>query len=335
MRIASFNLENLAFDKLSQARLPILRHQLVRLNADILCLQEVDGDRPSRSSPRRLLALDKLVHDTPYQDFHRVHTTHPGTVAPRGKHNLVILSRWPVSDYAQYINDLVPPPHYKCVTSEQPRSDLSIEWDRPILHARIQLPSGQMLHLINMHLKAPLASLVTGQKIGPFAWASVSGWAEGFFLTAIKRAGQALEVRMLTDRIFNDDADALLAVCGDFNVEERDTSFRIVAGRTEDTGNGLLADRELIPLEHSVPLSQRFTVIHAGRHQMLDHILVSRRLLSHHQKIEIHNEALGDELVAYTQVNNPLESFHAPVVASFGELHDYRHQGDVDRDQSD
>ena len=319
MRIASFNLENLACDELSHARLPILRHQLARLNPDILCLQEVDGDHPSGSAPRQLLALDELLRDTAYEKFHRVHTTHPGTCAPRGKHNLVILSRWPVKGHAQYMNDLVPPPYYKCVTSEPPQSEQPIEWDRPILHARIELPSGQMLHLINMHLKAPLASLVTGQKIGPFAWASVSGWAEGFFLAAVKRAGQALEARMVIDRIFSDDADALLAVCGDFNVEEQDISFRIIAGRTEDTGNGLLVDCELIPLEHSVPISQRFTVIHAGRHKMLDHILVSRRLLSSFQKMEIHNEALGDELVAYTQVNDPLESFHAPVVAAFGE----------------
>jgi endonuclease/exonuclease/phosphatase family metal-dependent hydrolase len=320
MRIASFNLENLACDWKSHARLPILRNQLARLNADIMCLQEVDGDHPSGSKPRQLLALDELLRGTPYQDFHRVHTTHPGISAPRGRHNLVILSRWSIRDHAQFMNDLVPPPHYKCVTSEPPQSEHPIEWDRPILHARIELPSGQILHLINMHLKAPLASLIAGQKIGPFAWASVSGWAEGFFLAAVKRAGQALEARMLIDGIFNDDADALLAVCGDFNVEERDISFRIVAGRTEDTGNGLLADCELIPLEHSVPISQRFTIIHGGRHKMLDHILVSRSLLALYREMEIHNEALGDELVAYTQVNDRLESFHAPVVATFSEI---------------
>jgi endonuclease/exonuclease/phosphatase family metal-dependent hydrolase len=133
----------------------------------------------------------------------------------------------------------------------------------------------------------------------------------------MRRSGQALEARMLIDRIFDNDEDALLAVCGDFNSEERDASFCMIAGRTEDTGNGLLANRELIPLEHSVPISQRFTIIHAGRHQMLDHILVSRSLLARYQTMEIHNEALGDELTAYAQVNDTLESFHAPVVATF------------------
>lgn len=320
MRIASFNLENLNCDQLLHARLPILRYQLERLNADILCLQEVDGAHPSGSTPRQLLALDELLHDTPYQDFQQVSTTQLGTTAPRGKHNLVILSRWPVRDHAQYMNDLVSPPHHKCVTNEKIEPDLAIEWDRPILHARIELPGGQMLHLINMHLKAPLATFVPGQKIGPFAWTSVSGWAEGFFLATVKRAGQALEARILIDRIFDDDADALLVVCGDFNAQERDISFRIVAGKTEDTGNGLLANRELIPLEHSIPTSQRFTVIHAGHHQMLDHILITRHLLSRYREMEIHNEALGDELVAYTQVNDLLESFHAPVVATFRDL---------------
>jgi hypothetical protein len=36
---------------------------------------------------------------------------------------------------------------------------------------------------------------VPGQKAEPFAWKTVSDWAEGFFAAAVKRAGQALELR--------------------------------------------------------------------------------------------------------------------------------------------
>ena len=52
-------------------------------------------------------------------------------------------------------------------------------------------------------------------------------------------------------------------------------------------------------------------------HLMLDHLLVSRQLLSRYRGIEIHNEALGDELVAYTLIDAAPDSYHAPIVARF------------------
>ncbi len=168
-----------------------------------------------------------------------------------------------------------------------------------------------------MHLRAPLAAFIPGQKTGPFNWKSVTGWAEGYFLAAVKRSGQALEARMLIDRLFDDDPAALIAVAGDFNAEEREVPLRIVAGDTEDTGSGHLAPRALVVLEHSLPEHQRFTVIHRGKRLMLDHLLVSRQLLARYRAIEVHNEALGDELVAYTLIDAAPDSYHAPIVARF------------------
>lgn len=321
MRIASFNLENLSDTPQAGAASPeryaILRPQLERLGADVLCLQEVDAQRETASAPRLLKTLDGLLANTPYQDFHRTSTFSSQSNAPRDKHNLVILSRWPIQSVAQYANRIVPGPRYCCVTADPQACEEPVRWDRPILHVSIALPHGPLLHVINMHLKAPLASFVPGQKIGPFAWKSVSGWAEGYYLAAMKRAGQALEARMLIDRIFDDEHEALIAVCGDFNAEEREVPFRILVGDTEDTGNGQLASRELVAPEHTLPDHRRFTVIHAGRKQMLDHILVSRALLAHYRSMEVHNEGLGDEIIAYTMVEKTPESYHAPVVAAF------------------
>jgi len=48
---------------------------------------------------------------------------------------------------------------------------------------------------------------------------------------------------------------------------------------------------------------------------MLDHILASRALFAHFVDVEIHNEMLEDELVAYSRISHPPESLHAPVVA--------------------
>ncbi|MGI9412270.1 MAG: endonuclease/exonuclease/phosphatase family protein [Hyphomicrobiales bacterium] len=322
MRIASFNVENLtdrpSADVPLAARLDILRPQLERLDADILCLQEVDASKDPAGGGRRLSALETLLDPTGYSAFHTVCTVRPDTGRPRDKHNLVVLSRWPIGRHAQYANDLVPAPVYRRTTTDMPGDEPSrIEWDRPILHAEIDLPGGRPLHVLNMHLRAPLAAHVPGQKTGPFAWKSVGGWAEGYFLAAVKRSGQALEARMAVDRIFDDDPQAMVALAGDFNAEEREVPLRLVMGDIEDTGNGRLANRSLVPLEHSLAPDRRYTVIHRGRRLMLDHLLVSRALMGRYRAIEVHNEALGDELVAYTLVDAAPDSYHAPVVAAF------------------
>jgi hypothetical protein len=115
----------------------------------------------------------------------------------------------------------------------------------------------------------------------------------------------------------NDDPHARILIAGDFNAEEREVPTRIITAELEDTANGDLAARVLVPLEHSLPESRRYSVIHRGRRIMLDHMFASRTLLAAYQGMEIHNEALGDELIAYASVHGSPESYHAPVVATF------------------
>lgn len=326
MRIASFNVENLTDGRGTKipitVRLDSLRPQLQRINADIICLQEVDASK-TLAEVRELEVLRNLVRGTPYENFYVAHTHLQASNYPADKHNLVVLSRWPFRNVAQYANELVAAPLFASATAEPHQSEpRSLPWDRPLLHVEVELPrqtelQPNIIHVINLHLKAPLAAYVPGQKIGPFAWRSVSGWAEGYLRAAIKRSGQALEARLLIDRIFDEDAHALIMLAGDFNAEEREVPLRIITGDPEDTGNGHLVPRSLVLLEHSIPESQRFTVIHRGRKQMLDHLLVSRTLFGRYRHIEIHNEMLGDELVAYTLIDAAPDSYHAPVVAEF------------------
>ena len=73
----------------------------------------------------------------------------------------------------------------------------------------------------------------------------------------------------------------------------------------------------LTPVERTLPADRRFTVLHHGRPQMLDHILASRALFAHLTGVEIHNKMLEDELIAYGRIDHPPESLHAPVVAMF------------------
>ena len=319
LRIASFNVENLGDDRSSAgalaAKVRLLRPQLERLDADVVCLQEVDAHGQAKGAPRSFPALDALLADTPYAAYERASTeTAPGR-GPRDKHNLVILSRWPITELRQYANDLVEPPLYR--TQAAGNETAPVVWDRPILHAAIELGAGRRAHVFNVHLRAPLAAHIEGQKSGPFVWKNIAGWAEGFFMASIKRSGQALEARLAIERVFDAEPEALIAIVGDFNAEEHEVPLRIVLGDSADTGNGALAHREMGLIEHTLPASRRFTVIHAGRKLMLDHMLVSRQLMAHFRALEVHNEMLGDELVAQTLAQPSPESYHAPIVAEF------------------
>jgi endonuclease/exonuclease/phosphatase family metal-dependent hydrolase len=321
LRIASFNLESLDdrpdLEPALETRLGILRPQLARLHADILCLQEVNGQKAGHG-PRRLAALDRLLHGTPYAAFERAVGGRPDDGAIADKHNLVTLSRHPIRDRRAPWHARVPPLTYRPGTAAPPAAhDQAVRFDRPVLVTKIELPGGRHLHVLNLHLRSPLAAPIVGQKTAPFSWKSSAAWAEGFYLATLKRAGQALEARLVVDEIFDRDPEALIAVCGDFNAEERETPLRTIRADLEDTGNGALAGRVLTPLERTLPESQRFSVLHHGHRAMLDHVLVSRQLLGLYRHVEVHNETLGDELVAYAEVATSPESYHAPLVAEF------------------
>lgn len=321
-RIATFNLENLDVPPKAaiplEQRISILRPQLTRLAADIVCFQEVNAQPDKPRSSRRFTALDQLLEGTPYAGFERATTVASDGRGPADVHNLVTLSRFPITESCQIRHSLVDAPLYRCATALPDLQNAQpITWDRPILKTTVRVDGDRILHVFNAHLRAPLAAPVAGQKDTPFVWKSVQGWAEGYFLAAVKRAGQALELRLAIDRLFDAEPEALIAVCGDLNAEDHESPLRIVIASEEDTGNGQLAQRTLVPIERSVSHDRRFTVIHHGRPLMLDHILVSQTLLGWFRQLEIHNEALGDELIGYAKTDKPPNSFHAPLVAEF------------------
>ena len=136
-------------------------------------------------------------------------------------------------------------------------------------------------------------------------------------MAAMKRSGQALEARLTVDAIFDAEPEALIAVAGDFNAEAAETPTRILMAACDDTGNPALASRALLAPERALPPERRYSVIPGGEHVMLDHLLASPALMARCRGMEIHNEALSDELVAFAMKSESPESYHAPVVATF------------------
>ena len=313
LRIASFNLENLDDGPDLEARIAVLRPQLVRLAADILCLQEVNAQLTARHRPRALAALDRLLADTPYAAYERAVSGGAGSGGPVDHHNLVLLSRLPIAARRDVRHALVPPLAYRAITAEAAEAALSLSWDRPVLYAAAVLPSGRRLHLLDLHLKAPLAVAIPGQRGPEGHWRSSRGWAEGFFLAAMKRAGQALEARLLVESLFDAEPEALIVAAGDFNAEHGETPVRILLGGGDIPG----ADpkRVLVALDEAIPAERRYSVLHAGRPAMLDHILVSPALAGAAQRVELLNESLYDEELDPAAGRPSAGSYHAPLVA--------------------
>jgi len=325
MRLATFNLESLDLPPKAsvplEVRAEVLRPALDRLHADILCLQEVNGQHVPGSRERRLVALDQLLAGTRYADYGRTVTTRQHGCGVADVHNLVTLSRFPIRAHRELMHVLVPPAHYQLQTANPPSVNaLEVRFERPLLVTDVELPGGDPLTVINLHLRAPLAAAVAGQKLEPFVWSSVGGWAEGYFLAAIQRAGQGLEVRLCLEQLFDVDPHRLIAIAGDFNAEDGEVPVRIIVGAEESTGNAALSGRSLVVLDRAVTQDRRWSILHHGRAQMLDHIMVSRKLYSRFVEIDVHNEALGDELVGYARHMQIASSYHAPLVAKFADF---------------
>lgn len=322
MRLATFNLESLDLGPKAQValetRAAVLRPALERVAADILCLQEVNGQHLPGKAERQLIALERLLEGTPYQHYARATTTGASGRGVADVHNLVTLSRFAIVGQREVLHELVPPPMHTGLTAQPDRGEqVPVRFDRPLLLTEITLPRGGTVAVINAHLRAPLASPVAGQKTGPFSWRSAGGWAEGFFLSALKREAQALELRLLVEQLLAQDIARLIAVAGDFNAEDYGPTLRLAIAAEEDVGASKLAAHSLVVLDRAIAADRRWSVLHHGRAQMLDHILASRTLYGHFRHIEVHNEGLGDEALGYGKAIHSAASYHAPVVAEF------------------
>src|SRR5215831_7038196 len=178
IRIGTFNLENFD-DKPNQApslatRIELMRPQLVRMRADILCLQEVNGQEQG-GQPRQLLALQQLLAGTQYAGNTITSTKTTGNEV-FDERNLVVVSPFPVLTVQQIKNSKVPEPEYKRITAVPADPTAKpFGWERP------------MLHVLNVHLKSKLPTDIPGQKKDQFTWNTATGWAEGAFLSALKR----------------------------------------------------------------------------------------------------------------------------------------------------
>ena len=128
IRIATFNLENLddkpGLKPSLDERIALMQPQLLRLNADILCLQEVNGQE-REGHPRLLSALEKLLANTSYAEYHHVSTLTKDSLQVYDERNLVILSRFEIAEHHQYLHDFAAAPRYQKVTAHPKETEIA------------------------------------------------------------------------------------------------------------------------------------------------------------------------------------------------------------------
>lgn len=300
MRLATFNLESFGSDRFDPEtlapRLTALRPRLCELEADIVCLQEVNAQKVSGASIRQFLALDRLITGTPYEHYHRATSERAPGKGPNSRHNLVILSRYPILAQDSLFQQHARPPLWQPVTADPAYdSPQEITFERPILRTRLDAGRGGPLHLFAVHLRALRAAPVRGGKTSARTWKSTAAWAEGYQLSMLKQISQALELRLAVDAVFDQDESARIIVTGDFNASGEAVTLRLLRADPADTRTPGLEHRRLYQLDASLPLEQRQTVLHRGKGRALDHILASPAMTGRTISVRVFNAGLDAE----------------------------------------
>lgn len=321
MKLATFNLESFGSNRPDEAllskRIKVLRPRLLELDADILCLQEVNAQKVKGAPKRQFHDLDHLLAATPYEAYHRLESEWAPGKGPSDKHNLAIISRYPItaaeSLFSQHTNPPLWQPRMALPAPEHPEP---VTFDRPVLKARIDIGLPAPLHLFVVHLRAPIAAAIAGGRQPDRTWRSVSAWAEGYHLSVMKQTAQALELRLAVETLFEADETAQILLAGDFNATGETGTLRLLRADPGDTRSPHLDRRRLFQIDAALPLEKRKTVLHRGHAQTLDHVLASPGMTDRVTGVRVFNADLPDEVF---QGNNPAYagSYHAAMRVEF------------------
>lgn len=321
MKLATFNMESFGEDRFDadalRPRIEALRPKLLELEADILCLQEVNAQKVKGAHHRQFLALDLLLEGTPYEHFFRAASERAPGKGPGDRHNLAVLSRFPIEGYDSLFHHHAEPPLWRPGTADPGyHTPQTITFERPILKTVIDTGLNTPLHLFTVHLRAPIAAMIPGGRADGRSWKSIAAWAEGYQLSVLKQIAQALELRLAVEAVFDGDETARIVLAGDFNATGETGTLRLLRADPDDTETPELASRRLFQLDASLPLEARQTVIHKGKGQTLDHILASASMTGKTVGVRVFNYGLPDEVLDASD-RSYAGSYHAAMRAEF------------------
>lgn len=306
LSLATFNLKDF-FEPLAEEpqdlfeeRLSVLGSLVARADADVIAFQEV-------GSAEALVRLFAKVGHAGY--------LHPfvGSADRRGIRNAVV-SRIAVERAEVHVATELPFPTF--AAGDAPPYPGRLPLRRGIVEIRIEPPGFGAVHVFGCHLKSRRAVPLADDAGYPVAAATIRERGEAELRSLVQRAAEALYVRRLVDERLAADADAQIAILGDLNDQPDSLPVRIirgVAGGAAANGQGVLYG-----CEELVDASRRFSVLHGGLRQQIDHVLVSERLRAKAVAAEFLNESLREHVSFADDGPKTVDSDHAPFVVRFG-----------------
>lgn len=299
LRIATFNVKDFfeATDDLSRRRLDAkvawLAAMVTRLDADVLGLQEV-------GSAAVLAELTKRVEKFSYAE------PVVGTADGRGIRNALI-SRVPILASGVFTSSLLDFPRFHA--SDPPPFGARLPLRRGVVHARVDAGALGQVDVLCAHFKSRHATPMTGEDGAPVLPTCERERAEGELRALLWRSAEALFVRGVADELIASRAGAKVVMLGDLNDTIDSLPVQIVQGKKGEPGR-LASCAEVVPAE------RRFSILHNGGRNHIDHILASPALRARLRGAAFLNEELREH-GHHQDENDARDSDHAPLVAWF------------------
>lgn len=162
---------------------------------------------------------------------------------------------------------------------------------RGVVRARVEVAGLGTVDVLTIHFKSRLGAPMKTAEGEALHDPSPLGRGEAALRSLVQRSAEALFTRRIVDAIYAEDPAAHVCVLGDFNdtVDSVPTQIvRAATGRTPGDAHELHASHT------RVEPARRFSILHGGTPDLIDHVLLSRGLHARLARAWIANEALRD-----------------------------------------
>lgn len=277
LRIATFNLKDFFLPRVPaeapvvDAKVAYVARELTTADADVVALQEVGEP----ALLERLLTGEAraLGYGPPVV----------GTEDRRGIRS-VILSRVPVLWSQVHAPKYLPFPRF--VEDDPEPFGGRIPLRRGIVHVRVESPHLGEVDVLTAHFKSNMGAPQRTAAGAEIPNDTAHGRGEAAVRSLVQRAAEALYLRNLVDDVFDKLPDHAVCVLGDLNDTLDSLPLRVLRGE------GAPAPSRLHPCSELLPIERRFSCYHGGNPVLIDHVLVSERLLAAVKSFDIRNDEL-------------------------------------------
>jgi endonuclease/exonuclease/phosphatase family metal-dependent hydrolase len=265
--VATWNVENLFLPGTPDGpsnpdvyarKLAYLTSVIVAAGSDVVCLQEVGGEQPLADLQSALGGV--LPHSA------------IGQPDDRGI-RVAVLSRFPITERYDWVDfpagglPAVPDADGNVITA----------MGRGALETVLTLADGRKLRVVTTHLKSKILSF-PGDRRYPL---DEDERARGAGYALVRRAAEAVAVRVELNTWMPREPDVPVVLAGDLNDEPHAVTTTLLAGPADADPNQ--PDRfdpyRLYNLADRLPPARAFSRIYRQRRELIDHVLISRKLL--------------------------------------------------------